>query len=1031
MRKLLLLVMMCVYVPIGALAAVYEMKDYGWPESIVVATLSVDGGVATIEFTGNGDASNFDTSAMGNSSDGITEVVVKGTIPDNVSNSFLDYFNNANHGVLQNCTRMDFSQATGKLPSSVHGKVNGVILPNGKSFSDVSGGNYIIIANDDDSEENAVEVCVKNGTDWANDPIVQDASYLMVYGSDGTNYLEDCAELRALNQTKWVNGEPAKQVLEDLTINATEQDEQEVLTNFLVTEGKVIKNLTVSGELSDLSIFDDINVMKDVDFSGITNTDLSELKLPSTTGTIKLPGGSYKEGIVTLADDYTQDQLKNIVAALKGSGKSVNEIIFPGGSVYNPNTKALEVTTDDEDNGKLFSIAKDLRNADLDIESVKLEKYGTSWKGETMTLPTSSSAQEDSQKTLLSDAGFPVTKVKKTSYPDIEVELVNGVLTITSYREGALQEMLNSSDEEANAYKALIQDNSAKGEGSKLVLVGPFKADDLSKLTEINNQSETVDMSEATFSTPSDMKFTYWNNSNSLKHAVTSNYLPDDYKVGKSNGTFDNCKQLVSVKFNSGIADGVANNASDVPNLTTIKIGANVTEISDNAFQNITSITTLDASAAENLTVIGSYAFSGCSSFSGDGHGKFHVPNCVQTIETSAFEECLGIVDLYFDAKSQINSIESRAFWMASEGQSSLKNVYINVSPAGEIQCAKGAFDKTNCCNQTQVGTVRVRLHYPREFYEYYVGAYKDDLYDPNLDYRDENGNVVHAYGVITHDVIDRAYGGAQNGWQEFMSSGIPVGKSALYRTYSEAVAYLVPDEKRLQVYLVHNYDKDQNVAICVQMKEGDLIPANTGIIIHSEEEATVYLPYSKTVANPYNHEDYPNNKYRIGGQGEGYDNYLKPINGTLQIDNVEIVNGQKTYRNYFFNNGTTAASRPGPDWKEEYAVLGWGFFRAKSKEYTVWNKAFLHLPAEMTNASSTILDDSGNLPQDQQGDSGAKSFGMYIIGLDESSETTPVERVFVTNENGDGYYTLQGVRVNTPANKGIYIHNGKKVVVK
>lgn len=98
---------------------------------------------------------------------------------------------------------MDFSQATGKLPSSVHDKVNGVILPNGKSFTDVSGGNYIIIANDGDSEENAVEVCVKNGTDWANDPIVQDASYLKVYGSDGTNYLEDCAELRALNQTKW------------------------------------------------------------------------------------------------------------------------------------------------------------------------------------------------------------------------------------------------------------------------------------------------------------------------------------------------------------------------------------------------------------------------------------------------------------------------------------------------------------------------------------------------------------------------------------------------------------------------------------------------------------------------------------------------------------------------------------------------------------------------------------------------------------------------------------------------------------
>lgn len=64
MRRLLLLVMMCVCVPIGALAAVYEMTDYN--SGTVVATLSVDGGVATIEFTGNGDVTNFNMDAMGN-----------------------------------------------------------------------------------------------------------------------------------------------------------------------------------------------------------------------------------------------------------------------------------------------------------------------------------------------------------------------------------------------------------------------------------------------------------------------------------------------------------------------------------------------------------------------------------------------------------------------------------------------------------------------------------------------------------------------------------------------------------------------------------------------------------------------------------------------------------------------------------------------------------------------------------------------------------------------------------------------------
>ena len=1023
MRKLLLFFAM-LSVSIGAWAVVYEMKDYN--PGTVVAKMSVDGSVVTIEFTGNGDASNFDVGVMGNTSaDGITEVIVKGTIPDNVNNNFLGFFNNTGYGVLQNCTRMDFSQVDGKFPSQVHDRVNGVILPSGKSFTDVSGGNYIIIANDGDSEENAVQVCVKSGTDWASDPAVDDASYLKVYDSDGTTYLES-DEVTALRSTKWVNGTGIVVSVEDLMIHADSEDEVAVLNQFLNVDNKLIKNLTVDGELSDLNMFDGVEVKKDVDFSGITNTDLSEMKLPTTTGTISLPGGSYQNGTVTLNADYTQDQLKNIVAALNNSGISLNTIAFAGGSTFNCDTNELEVSTADEDDGNLNTIAADLRAADYTIESVRLEKNGTSWKDDTMTIPTGLSDEtKAAQEQLLEDAEFTVTTVKETKFPDVEWSAENGVVTITSYSEGAVEEMFkphNENDPEVQALKQALQDN--QGEGSKLVLVGSFKKQDLDQLKgkpdQPMNQYETVDMSEATFSNPNDMKFETWKES--LKNAITSKYMPDDYKVGKTNETFKDCRQLVSVTYNSGIVDGVANNASDVSNFTTVKIGPNVETIGSKAFQNITSLTTLDASSANNLSVIEDHAFSGCAKFGGDGYGagkgNFHVPNSVQTIKEGAFEACYGIVNLYFDAESQINTIETRAFFMTDEGSSALKNVYVN--PVREIECAKSAFSKTDCCNQTQVGTVRVRLHYPREYYDYYVGRYKEEIYDENLG---EEGK-----GVITQSVLDRAYADASNGWQEFMSSGIPVGENSLYRTYSEEVAYFVPDESVLQIYLVHDYDKDQKVAICVQMQEGDLIPANTGFIIHSNKVATIYLPYAGGAAEQmersYDNEKNPDNKYK-----SEYNNYLKPINGSMHIDNVEVANGKKTYRNYFFNNGTTAASRPGKDWKDEYAVKGWGFFRATSGDYTVWNKAFLHLPADMTEASSTVLDDSGNLPQDQQG--GAKSFGLYIIGVDEVGGTTTVEKVSVKNENGESYYTLQGVRVNTPTDKGIYIHNGKKVIVK
>ena len=209
-----------------------------------------------------------------------------------------------------------------------------------------------------------------------------------------------------------------------------------------------------------------------------------------------------------------------------------------------------------------------------------------------------------------------------------------------------------------------------------------------------------------------------------------------------------------------------------------------------------------------------------------------------------------------------------------------------------------------------------------------------------------------------------------------------------------------------------------------------DIIPAYTGVIVHSNVEGTVFLEYVKDDETlPYNNESYPSSLYK-----GTYANYLKPINGELHIDNVEIVNGKKTYRNYFFNKGTTAANRPGPDWKDEYITEGWGFFRATSKDYRVFNKAFLHLPANMTESSSEHIEDSGTLPQDEATAQSKESFGMYIMNGNEmklecTCETLNV-REFSIAKQDNNFYTIQGVKIETPQ-KGIYIRNGKKIIIK
>ena len=496
-------------------------------------------------------------------------------------------------------------------------------------------------------------------------------------------------------------------------------------------------------------------------------------------------------------------------------------------------------------------------------------------------------------------------------------------------------------------------------------------------------------------------------------------------------GAYPNTKVLVIQSVNC--LNNMANQyGQNLPNLEKLVLPMNVTEIPNQTFKNCKNLVNVNWEDLVNLRTIGEEAFMGTAI-----GPTFYVPNSVEEIKRGGFAMCNNIKTLIFDEDSQIQHIYADAFKQSeNSNEGKLSDVYVNVKPAREIVCDKGAFDKYHTCGQTNVGTVMTRLHYPSEFFEYYVGIYKSELYDQNFDVKDDqgnwvldgNGNRVHSYGIVTQSIIDHAFNGAANGWQQFFSSGIPVGKESLYRTFSDKVAYKVPYTSEFQIYMVVDYDKDTNLAHCIQMNYHDIIPAYTGIIVHSNVEGTVFLEYVKddeTLA--YDNELYPDNLY----QNE-YTNYLKPINGVMHIDNVEIVNGVKTYRNYFFNKGTTAASRPGPDWKDEYAALGWGFFRAVSKDYRVFNKAFLHLPASMTDASSERIEDDGTLPQDNAQAGAKESFGVYIINGDDmiiTSATNGIEENVIEKQD-NVYYNLQGIKIINPT-KGIYIKNGKKIIVK
>ena len=495
--------------------------------------------------------------------------------------------------------------------------------------------------------------------------------------------------------------------------------------------------------------------------------------------------------------------------------------------------------------------------------------------------------------------------------------------------------------------------------------------------------------------------------------------------------------RILIVEKEDGLDDMAYQYGQYLKYLETLILPSTITSIPAYVFKNCEHLVNVNWDDLVNLKTIGMEAFMNTAL-----GPTLTIPNSVETIKNGAFAMCNNIKTLIFEEDSQIQLIERNAFKQSESAEGKLSDVYINVSPAREIVCEHMAFDKFHTAAQTQMGTVMTRLHYPPELFEYYVGIYKSKLYDQNYDVvdeyghwkLDENGQRIHSYGIVTQSIINQSYELASNGWQEFFSTGIPVGENSLYRTYSDEVAYLVPYTSELQIYLVYDYDMEENVAYCVEMHYGDLIPAKTGIIVHSNVVGTIYLEYvpNPEITVPYNNESNPENKYVLNGVE--YKNYLKPINGSMHIDNVEIVNGVKTYRNFFFNNGQTAATRKGPDWDDAYLVKGWGFFRAVSKDYKVWNKAFLHLPASMTQSTTSVIDDSGNLPQDNAGVSEASSFSMFVANDEEikiecTCDLSGIKDINCTH-NDNNYYTLQGIKVNNPI-KGIYIKNGKKIVIK
>lgn len=283
-------------------------------------------------------------------------------------------------------------------------------------------------------------------------------------------------------------------------------------------------------------------------------------------------------------------------------------------------------------------------------------------------------------------------------------------------------------------------------------------------------------------------------------------------------------------------------------------------------------------------------------------------------------------------------------------------------------------------------------------------------------------------------------------------------------RTYSNNKA-MNPDNDNVKIYEVYRYDKPaeetesgkvDNIYAkgTVHLRRLNYIPANVGVVLigvapkgtYNENDQLAFSLLERTEDSeiaPTDSCTLWKNADTYIQHGDKWNNYLVPtVQAVNNLGNAYVdKSGSITYRYFGLSNyyRTKYHKKLGAaDTQSDYL----GFFRLTSNGKSGANRAYLSIPAnaEVGNgvgATYGYLDFNGQLLENQyheqyEGESPAKFANMAMVfdDLIEGNETTGIKELETEVLNDNKYYNLQGVEVAYPV-KGIYIHNGKKVIVK
>lgn len=277
---------------------------------------------------------------------------------------------------------------------------------------------------------------------------------------------------------------------------------------------------------------------------------------------------------------------------------------------------------------------------------------------------------------------------------------------------------------------------------------------------------------------------------------------------------------------------------------------------------------------------------------------------------------------------------------------------------------------------------------------------------------------------------------------------GIPFTYRAgkFIRTYSNSVAMNVVS-KDVKIYEAYKYVKAQDETDIyspgtLHLRQLNYIPANVGVVLIGTVPATNELSDGDkldfilrkrtedevTAENPTQYVNVWTNASKYTDQQ--WNNFLAPtVVANNSLGNIEKEDETVTYRYYGLGNYHRTKYYNENKVGDDYI----GFFRLTPDARCGANKAYLRMPAsaEVEGGEFGFIDYNSQFigPKDEDDASLAKM--MIVFDDEEEGGVTEIKNVeTVKPHHNNAYYTLQGIKVLNPT-KGIYIHNGKKIVIK